>query len=128
MSSYIKELADRLNSLENQIQQPHAPSQGYDFGGVAEHGLGDAPTPSQFSRKRTHSMSESFQDQYGRPNWSGQDRGTDYTCDDPNLYLLTTQDYPLNGITATTDPRASFGDIILSGNIITETNEATIKA
>jgi hypothetical protein len=126
VGSYIKELADRLNSLENQIQHPQAP--GYDFGAVGEPGLGDAPAPVQFPRKRTHSMSENFQDVYGRPNWSGQDRGTYHTCGTETLYPLTYQEHSLNGTAANGNRRISFGEMTLAGNLITGSNEATIKA
>lgn len=81
-ASYIKELADRLNTLETQIQNPHTPSQsGYEYLGMSDQNLGGLPdlgTPSHFARKRTHSMSEGLQDPYGsshRPSmgWPGQD-------------------------------------------------------
>lgn len=126
MGSYIKELADRLNSLENQIQHPQAP--GYDFGAVGEPGLVDAQTPSQFPRKRTHSMSENFQDVYNRSTWSGQDRGTYHTYGSEMLYPLTYQEHSLNGAAANSNRRISFGEMTLAGNLITGSNEATIKA
>ncbi|KAF2874455.1 hypothetical protein BDV95DRAFT_627127 [Massariosphaeria phaeospora] len=123
---YIKELADRLNSLENQIQQPHSSSQGYDFAAV-EQSLADAQSP-QYPRKRTHSMSEGFQDSYSRPNWSGQDRGIDYDIESQILSRLTSEDHPSNGTGANLARRASFGETALAGSLITSSNEGTIKA
>jgi hypothetical protein len=124
--SYIKELADRLNSLENQIHQPPAPN--YDFGAVGDPGLGDAQPPTQYPRKRTHSMSESFQDVYGRSTWSGQDRGTDFTYVTEMPYPLTREEHSLNGAVPSSNRRISFGEMTLAGNLITGSNEATIKA
>jgi hypothetical protein len=124
--SYIKELADRLNSLENQIHQPQPTT--YDFGAVSDPALGDAQTPAQFPRKRTHSMSESFQDMYGRSTWSGQDRGTDFTYATEMLYPLTHEEHSLNGAVQSSNRRISFGEMTLAGNLITGSNEATIKA
>lgn len=39
------------------------------------------------------------------------------------LSLLTSQETPLNG-----DRRTSFGDMTLAGNLITSSNEGTLKA
>jgi hypothetical protein len=107
---YIKELADRLNSLESQIQQPH----GQQF---------DLQSPPQFHRKRTHSMSDGFQDTFVRSSWSGQDRGNNHPLEQTLVSLLTSQETPLNG-----DRRTSFGDMTLAGNLITGSNEGTLKA
>ncbi|KAL1594385.1 hypothetical protein SLS60_010145 [Paraconiothyrium brasiliense] len=122
---YIKELADRLNSLENQIQQPQSQTANYDFGPL-DQGL-DAP--SQFSRKRTYSMSENFGDPYSRPSWSGQDRGTYITEDPAALLLLTREEQSLNGANDNNNNRrVSFTEWTLVGNLITGSNEAIIKA
>ncbi|KAF2468487.1 uncharacterized protein BDR25DRAFT_55263 [Lindgomyces ingoldianus] len=112
---YIKELADRLNSLESQIQHPHAPGPGYDYMSVGDQGLPDIQTPSQFTRKRTHSISEGMQDSYGTSNrqmgWSGQDR-----------------EYPSNGAVQAIHRRPSYDDMALVGSLITGSNEGVIKA
>ncbi|KAJ4359843.1 uncharacterized protein N0V89_000399 [Didymosphaeria variabile] len=123
---YIKELADRLNSLENQIQQPQAQPANYDFVPI-DQGL-DAP--SQFSRKRTYSMSENFGEPYSRPSWSGQDRGTYITEDPSALPLLTREEQPLNGANDSNNNnrRVSFTEWTLVGSLITGSNEAIIKA
>ncbi len=120
-TSYIKELADRLNSLESQIQQPQGHQ--FDLQNLAEHSFTDIQGPPQFHRKRTHSMSEGFQDAFGRSSWSGQDRGNSHPLEHSVLSLLTTQETPMNG-----DRRTSFGDMTLAGNLITGSNEATLKA
>ncbi|KAF2116271.1 hypothetical protein BDV96DRAFT_47079 [Lophiotrema nucula] len=105
---YIKELADRLNSLESQIQNPNTPGQPYESW---EQGLADLQTPTQFSRKRTHSMSEQFQDPYGRPNWSGVDR-----------------EFSTNGAGQEFQQRPSYSDTTIAGSLMTGTNEAILKA
>lgn len=123
LSSYIKELADRLNSLENQIQNPHTPTQSYDYSGVGEQTM-DATTPSHINRKRTHSMSEGLQDSYSRQTWSGPDRGMSpwalYGADPADL-----EDFSTNGQHIR---KPSFSDMTLAGNLITGSNEGTIKA
>lgn len=63
-----------------------------------------------------------------RPNWSGQDRGTYDTCDSRMLNSLTSQEHPVNGASSVANRRVSFGEMILAGNLITGSNEATIKA
>lgn len=68
-------------------------------------------------------MSEGFQDAFGRSSWSGQDRGNDHPLEHNMLSLLTSQDAPLNS-----DRRTSFGDMTLAGNLITGSNEGTLKA
>ncbi|KAF2494527.1 hypothetical protein BU16DRAFT_618600 [Lophium mytilinum] len=83
---YIKELADRLNTLESQIggNPSGTPQSSYDIPyGLGEqiNALADIQTPTQYGRKRTHSMSEGLQDSYGpshRPNmgWSAQETST----------------------------------------------------
>ncbi|KAF9699932.1 hypothetical protein EKO04_001467 [Ascochyta lentis] len=118
---YIKELADRLNSLESQIQQPQAHQ--FDLQNMAEQSFAEIQSPPQFHRKRTHSMSEGFQDAFGRSSWSGQDRGNDHPLEQTMLSLLTTQEPPLNG-----DRRTSFGEMALAGNLVTGSNESTLKA
>jgi hypothetical protein len=120
-SSYIKELADRLNSLESQIQHPQTHQ--YDLQNIPEPNFAEIQSPPQFHRKRTHSMSEGFQDAFGRSSWSGQDRGNENPLEQTMLSLLTTQETPLNG-----DRRTSFGEMTLAGNLITGSNEATLKA
>jgi len=121
--SYIKELADRLNSLESQIQQPQMPTTNYDFGPIDQ----SLEAPSHFSRKRTHSLSENFGDPYNRPNWSSNDRGIYNAADPAGLYPLTREEHPLNGAGAS-NRRVSFTEWTLAGNLITGSNEATIKA
>lgn len=120
-TSYIKELADRLNSLESQIQQPQG--QHFDLQNLTEQSFADIQSPPQFHRKRTHSMSEGFQDTFGRSSWSGQDRGNNHPLEHAMLSLLTSQEPPLDG-----DRRTSFGDMTLAGNLITGSNEGTLKA
>lgn len=126
MRSYIKELADRLNSLESQIHAPPAPN--YDFGVVGAEALGDPQASAHFPRKRTHSMSENFPDMYNRPTWSGQDRGIDFTCDTDMVYPLTREEHSLNGAPSNENRRVSFGEMTLAGDLITGSNEAAIKA
>jgi hypothetical protein len=99
--SYIKELADRLNTLESHLVQPQA--QNYDFN--IEHTMQPAPAVSS-PRKRTHSISENFTDMYARPNW----------------------DQPLNGGPPISNRRVSFGETALAGDLIAGSNEGTIKA
>lgn len=103
---YIKELADRLNSLESQIQHPQNTSQGFDFGSMGDQNFADTQSPPQFKRQRTHSMTEGFQEVFGRPSWSSHDR-------EPSL----------NG-----NRRTSFGEMTLAGSLITGSNEGTLKA
>ncbi|KAF2749612.1 hypothetical protein M011DRAFT_492708 [Sporormia fimetaria CBS 119925] len=102
---YIKELADRLNNLESQIQNPHAPQPAFDYPPVADHGL---PDPHALSRKRTHSMSETIHDPYGRPSWPSQER--EFSTNAPSFR------------------RPSFSDMALASNLISSSNEGTIKA
>ncbi|KAF2853316.1 hypothetical protein T440DRAFT_487751 [Plenodomus tracheiphilus IPT5] len=103
---YIKELADRLNSLESQIQQPQNASHSFDFGGMGDQTFVDTQSPPQFKRQRTHSMTEGFHETFARPNWSAQDR-------EPSL----------NG-----NRRTSFGEMTLAGSLITGVNEGTLRA
>ncbi|KAF1845322.1 uncharacterized protein K460DRAFT_416596 [Cucurbitaria berberidis CBS 394.84] len=103
---YIKELADRLNSLESQIQHPQNPSHNFDFGAMGDQSFPDTQSPPQFKRQRTHSMTEGFHEAFGRPSWTGQDR-------EPSL----------NG-----NRRTSFGELTLAGSLITGSNEGTLKA
>jgi hypothetical protein len=78
--SYIKELADRLNTLESQIGG-NPQNIDYDIPlGLRDQNIENVQTPTAraYTRKRTHSMSEGPQDPYGpahRPNmgWSGQE-------------------------------------------------------
>ncbi|KAL5441791.1 hypothetical protein PMIN06_001442 [Paraphaeosphaeria minitans] len=104
---YIKELADRLNSLESQIQQPQAQAANYDFAALDQ----SLEASSQFSRKRTYSMSENFADPYNRPSWSAQDQQSLNGANDMNH-----------------NRRVSFTEWTLVGNLITGSNEAIIKA
>lgn len=103
---YIKELADRLNSLESQIQQPQNSAHNFDFGGMGDQTFVDTQSPPQFKRQRTHSITEGFHENFGRPSWSAQDR-------DPSL----------NG-----NQRTSFGEMTLAGSLITGVNEGAIRA
>jgi hypothetical protein len=68
-------------------------------------------------------MSEGFQDAFGRSSWSGQDRGNDHPFEQTMLSLLTAQETPLNN-----DRRTSFGDMALAGNLMTGSNEGSLKA
>ncbi|KAF2020872.1 hypothetical protein BU24DRAFT_10138 [Aaosphaeria arxii CBS 175.79] len=122
---YIKELADRLNSLENQIQYPHAqPTQTFDYAPMRDQPVPDTQAQTQFQRKRTHSISEGLQEGYNRSSWPAQDRGIE-AWDPRALSLLTSQDLPSNG---QTNRRGSYGDLTLAGNLINGTNEGTIKS
>jgi hypothetical protein len=124
-------LADRLNSLENQIQHPPTTSQNYDFGVVGEQSLQDAQhaqTAVQVPMKRTHSISEGFQDSSYNKSWSGQDRGTYNTSDHDIKMLLTSQEYSSNGTSQPVNRRSSFADMTLAGNLMAGSNEGTIKA
>ncbi|KAF2193374.1 hypothetical protein K469DRAFT_745006 [Zopfia rhizophila CBS 207.26] len=135
---YIKELADRLNTLESQIQHPQGGGQNYDYLGMGEQSISgppDAQTPTQFPRKRTHSMSESLQDSYGssnRPNmgWSGQDpqRGIYTVFLHPPKLLTCEEEFTSNGAAQDSHRRPSYGDMALAGSLITGSNEGTIKA
>ena len=123
---YIKELADRLVTLENQIQNPHHPPQAYDYPGVADPGLSDAQVSAHMVRKRTHSMSEGLHDSYGRPGWSGQDRGTPVTYGLVGPFAdARSEDFSTNGQPLR---RTSFSDMALASNLITGSNDGTIKA
>ncbi|PVI05038.1 hypothetical protein DM02DRAFT_125003 [Periconia macrospinosa] len=121
---YIKELAERVFTLENQMGS--GPPTAYDLGSVGEQMVGDAQPPPQLQRKRTHSMSETFTDNYNRP-WSGHDRGIFSTHDD-DVYTLTGQESAPNGMDVNSNRRVSFGEMSLAGSLITGSNEATIKA
>jgi hypothetical protein len=124
-------LADRLNSLENQIQHPPAASQNYDFGSIGEQSLQDAqhaPNSTQIPMKRTHSISEGFQDSSYNKSWSGQDRGTYNTSDHDIKMLLTSQEYSSNGTSQPANRRSSFADMTLVGSLMAGSNEGTIKA
>ena len=72
-------------------------------------------------------MSENFADQYSRPNWSGQDRGT-YNVEDPVAFHILTREEPLNGTLENNNRRLSLTEWTLVGNLITGSNETTIKA
>lgn len=117
-------MADRLNSLENQIHNPHATGSAYDYVGIGDQGLPDTQSPSNFERKRTHSMSEGLHDPYGRSGWTGQERGI-HTVEPHPLHVLTDEDFTTNGQTLR---RASFSDMTLAGNLMTGSNEGVIKA
>jgi len=123
LSRYIKELADRLNSLESQIHHPPNPSHNFDFGALGDQTFPDTQSPPQFKRQRTHSMTEGFHDAFTRPNWTGQDRGNGATVDTHGLPALGDQDSSLNG-----NRRTSFGDMNLGGSLITGSNEEILKA
>lgn len=143
---YIKELADRLNTLESQIANPHAPSGSqYDIsyvgmGDQSMTGLSDIQTPTQYQRKRTHSMSEGIQEPYGpshRPNmgWSGQDasqRGIYIVSQDDWVLANTTEgeQFSPNGAAQGSYRRMSpsYGDFSLAGSLIQGSNEGIIKA
>lgn len=120
---YIKELADRLNSLESQIQHPHNTPQGFDFGNMGDQNFADTQSPPQFKRQRTHSMTEGFHEVFGRPSWSGQDRGNCTSFESYGLSMLINQESSLNG-----NRRTSFGEMALAGSLITGSNEGTLKA
>jgi hypothetical protein len=121
--SYIKELADRLNSLESQIQHPTSSSTNFDFGGISDQSFTNAPSPPRFTRKRTHSMTDDFQEVFNRPSWSGQDRGNCYLSEQSMLSLLTIEEPALNG-----NRRTSFGEMSLIGSLVTGSNEDILKA
>lgn len=70
-------------------------------------------------------MSENLQDPYTRPSWSGQDRGGTEVFDVNVSPMLTHQEFSTNGQNMR---RTSFSDMTLAGNLITGSNEGTIKA
>lgn len=83
---YIKELADRLHTLENQIQphqvQPLQAEMQYIQQRLAEEGVHQGPNmqgyaspPAQAGRKRTHSVSENSHEQPSRPSYSNEYSG-----------------------------------------------------
>lgn len=117
--SYIKELADRLNSLESQIHHPPNPTHTFDFGSMGDQTFQDTQSPPQFKRQRTHSMTEGFHEAFSRPNWTVPDRGNDAH----GMSGLGDQESSLNG-----NRRTSFGDMNLGGSLITGSNEETLKA
>lgn len=123
ISSYIKELADRLNSLESQIHHPSNASHNFDFGALGDQTFPDTQSPPQFKRQRTHSMTEGFHEAFSRPNWTAQDRGNAGAVDAHGLPVLGDQESSLNG-----NCRTSFGDMNLGGSLITGSNEETLKA
>jgi hypothetical protein len=120
---YIKELADRLNSLESQIQHPTASTTNFDFGGMGDQNFTSTQSPPQFTRKRTHSMTDEFQEVFSRPSWSGQDRGNCYQSEQAMLSVLTIEEPVLNG-----NRRTSFGEMSLIGSLVTGSNEEILKA
>jgi hypothetical protein len=120
--SYIKELADRLNSLESQLQ-PTNSANNFDFGGLSDPNFASNQSPPQFTRKRTHSMTDEFQEVFARPSWSGQDRGNCYPTERDMVSLLTAEEPQLNG-----NRRTSFGEMSLIGSLVTGSNEDILKA
>ncbi|USP81720.1 uncharacterized protein yc1106_08994 [Curvularia clavata] len=116
---YIKELADRLNSLESQIHHPPNPTHTFDFGSMGDQTFQDTQSPPQFKRQRTHSMTEGFHEAFSRPNWTVPDRSNDAH----GMSGLGDQESSLNG-----NRRTSFGDMNLGGSLITGSNEETLKA
>ncbi|CAN9085043.1 unnamed protein product [Alternaria alternata] len=120
---YIKELADRLNSLESQIHHPPAQSHNFDFGTLGDQSFPDTQSPPQFKRQRTHSMTDGFHDAFSRPNWTVQDRGNSGSVDAHGLPVLPDQESSLNG-----NRRTSFGDMSLGGSLITGSHEEILKA
>ncbi|KAF2025862.1 hypothetical protein EK21DRAFT_75499 [Setomelanomma holmii] len=118
---YIKELADRLNSLESQIQHPPSSSNAFDFGGIGDPNFANTQSPPNFVRKRTHSMTDEFQDVFSRPSWTTQDRGNTYPPEENAPSVLTHEELPLNG-----NRRTSFGEMI--GNLVTGSHEDILKA
>ncbi|EDU40962.1 Zn-clus multi-domain protein [Pyrenophora tritici-repentis] len=120
---YIKELADRLNSLESQIHHPPNQSHNFDFGSLGDQTFADTQSPPQFKRQRTHSMTDGFHEAFSRPNWSGQDRGNGGSSETHGVPVLSDQESSLNG-----NRRTSFGDLSLGGSLITGSNEETLKA
>ena len=117
-------MADRLNSLENQIQHSPTTNQSYDFGG--DHTLNDAQASVHVPMKRTHSISESYQDTY--KNWPVQDRGAHHAFPFSMESLLTDKDYSSNGANQVLNRRSSFADVHLAGSLIAGSNEGIIKA
>jgi hypothetical protein len=119
---YIKELADRLNTLESQISHPPA-SQAFDFSTMGDHTYADTQSPPPFKRQRTHSMTDGFQEALGRPNWSVHDRGNSGSMETHGLPALMEQESSVNS-----NRRTSFGEMNLGGSLITGLNEETLKA
>jgi hypothetical protein len=99
--SYIKELADRLNSLESQLQ-PTNSATNFDFGGLSD---------------------PNFTSNQSRPSWSGQDRGNCCPTERDMVSLLTAEEPQLNG-----NRRTSFGEMSLIGSLVTGSNEDILKA
>ncbi|KAF1829799.1 hypothetical protein BDW02DRAFT_573650 [Decorospora gaudefroyi] len=120
---YIKELADRLNSLESQIQHPPNSSHNFDFGALGDQTFPDTHSPPQFKRQRTHSMTDGYHEALSRPNWSTQDRDNGGSVETHSLPVLPEQESSLNG-----NRRTSFGELTLGGSLITGLNEETLKA
>jgi hypothetical protein len=116
-------LADRLNSLESQIQHPASSATNFDFGSMGDQSFASNQSPPQFTRKRTHSMTDDFQDVFARPSWSGQDRGNCCPNERDMLSLLTAEEPQLNG-----NRRTSFGEMSLIGSLVTGSNEDILKA
>ncbi|CAI6315493.1 unnamed protein product [Periconia digitata] len=104
---YIKELAERVFTLENQMGSGPTTT-AYDLGGVGDQMVGDVQPP-QMQRKRTHSMSENYGDSINRP-WSGHDRES-----------------ASNGMDVH-NRRGSFTEMTMAGELITGANETAIKA
>lgn len=120
---YIKELADRLNSLESQIHHPQNASHNFDFSALGDQTFPDTQSPPQFKRQRTHSMNDGYHEVLARPNWIAQDRGNGGSVETHGLPVLSEQEASLNG-----NRRTSFGELALGGSLIAGSNEETLKA
>ena len=90
---------------------------------MGEQNFVDTQSPPQFKRQRTHSMTEGFHEAFGRPSWSGQDRGNCYSFEHNGLPMLTEEEPSING-----NRRTSFGEMTLAGSLITGSNEGALKA
>lgn len=90
---------------------------------MSDQAFANTQSPPQFTRKRTHSVTEDFQEAFSRPGWSGQDRGNCNPSEEDMLFLLTEEEPALNGNRGT-----SLGDTSLLGSLVTESNDEILKA
>jgi hypothetical protein len=90
---------------------------------MSDQAFANTQSPPQFTRKRTHSVTEDYQEAFSRPSWSGQDRGNCNPSEEDTLFLLTEEEPSLNGNRGT-----SLGDTGFLGSLVTEPNDEMLKA